>query len=394
MNTIDKNKLFPANPPPGETTLEMNHRIITEAYLERHGGLSGPPVTSPTTPGDPEPPKLSRITCADLVNETEPEEYLIDGILTRHKPFLVSGAEKCLKTSLMVDLAISLNSGKPFLGKFEVLHPARVGMLSGESGRQDILQTAQAVAKSKKLDLPALGIIWSESVLDFDSDDSLAMLSDFIKQDSLEVLICDPAYLNMPRADFTSVVSVGRMLARVNHLCRSLNCQFGLVHHDKKTTDTRKPSTLNNVTGAGFGPFFRQWLLLRRRSHFQAGSIGKYQTDLFHELYMTTGGARRNQTWAVDVRENDWHIEIQDAANIADSRQDKQAEADAEAQETIIGILENAGEPLTAYKLRIESKFRNDKVKKCIDALLLAQRVVKDSITIGGKERTAYSLCE
>ena len=60
--------------------------------------------------------------------------YLIPGILAAGQPGGIFGAFKTLKTSITADLLISLASGTPFLGQFDVAEPGRALFLSGESG--------------------------------------------------------------------------------------------------------------------------------------------------------------------------------------------------------------------------------------------------------------------
>ncbi len=79
--------------------------------------------------------------------------YWISGVLVAGQPCIVAGGKKSLKTSLLLDMAISLAAGVLFLGKFTVERRARVLFMSGESGLPTIKETAQRIADAKGLNL-------------------------------------------------------------------------------------------------------------------------------------------------------------------------------------------------------------------------------------------------
>src|SRR5262249_7684808 len=63
----------------------------------------------------------------------------------RHKPGVIGGPLKALKTSFGIDLTISLGSGTPFLGAFDVYQRVRVAMVSAESGGHTLQRKGRLV---------------------------------------------------------------------------------------------------------------------------------------------------------------------------------------------------------------------------------------------------------
>jgi len=81
------------------------------------------------------------------------ESFIIDGVLIENQPCLMGGAFKTLKTTIDLDLAMSLCSGAKFLNHFEVLHKKRVLFCSAKSGKQKIRKTIYALAQQKGISL-------------------------------------------------------------------------------------------------------------------------------------------------------------------------------------------------------------------------------------------------
>src|SRR5262245_10097736 len=74
-----------------------------------------------------------------------PFHWLVEGILVAGQPGVLGGPKKALKSSLAVDLAISIGTGTPFLGRFAVPRRRRVALFSGESSRATLQDTARRV---------------------------------------------------------------------------------------------------------------------------------------------------------------------------------------------------------------------------------------------------------
>lgn len=77
--------------------------------------------------------------------------WFVKDLLAVDQVCLLAGPEKSCKTSIALDLAISIVSGKPFLGRFPVVEQTAVMFFSGESGEHTLCDTARAIAATKGL---------------------------------------------------------------------------------------------------------------------------------------------------------------------------------------------------------------------------------------------------
>ncbi len=128
------------------------------------------------------------------------------------QPLEIGGPMKALKTSILIDGAISLASGGFFLGRFKVHKPRRVLVMSGESGLGTIQETAHRISSAANLNLADLNnLIWSPDLPKFGSADHMEGLEKLLRDEGVEILFLDPAYLAMPSAD------AGNLMAQVNY---------------------------------------------------------------------------------------------------------------------------------------------------------------------------------
>jgi hypothetical protein len=75
------------------------------------------------------------VTSAELESSDVRHRWLVKRLLVRDQPAIIGGPRKATKTLLVLDFAVNVGSGKPFLGVFPVETPAHVAVFSGESGQ-------------------------------------------------------------------------------------------------------------------------------------------------------------------------------------------------------------------------------------------------------------------
>ena len=297
---------------------------------------------------------------SELFAPSEEEEWLINGILAPGQPCIVGGPSKAMKTSLLCDLAVSIASGKPFLGKYQS-QQAKVLFISGESGRTALKNTLGAIMRRRNVSAEAieehLRVSFHLPLLS--TDTGLAGLRKTIQEHTPAVVVLDPLYLCLLSSDdagsASNIFAMGTRLGRLSRLCQELGATAILCHHFNRKGAPGSWPSLADLSQAGAAEFCRQWILLRRAR--------EYRGDGYHELNVSVGGEGRCQDFRLTINEGkedrDWKVEITAREELAEDeksgRRDKQAEKLGEEQEELIrGIksLARMEERASRYKLK------------------------------------------
>ena len=246
--------------------------------------------------------QFSAISSAELATTEYTLEYLVDGVLVRGQPGIIAGPRKTLKTSIAIDLALSLAEGGLFLGRFNVPQPTRVGLMSGESGAATIQETARRIASAKGRPLNEYdNCIWSFDIPQLGHLEHMDALERFITDHQLAVLILDPIYLMMSSIgeDAGNLFVTGRLLRSLGELTQRTGCTLVICHHMRKTRlNPYEPPELDDIAWAGFQEFTRQWILINRRRQYDPTTPG------YHQLWLNVGGSAGHcSLWAVTIEE-------------------------------------------------------------------------------------------
>ena len=339
----------------------LNRVRAAERIVTRGGNLREASPGKEASPGAKrdEPIHLRRISAAELDSGQYDLEYLVEGALVKGQPCIVAGGRKSLKTSLIVDMGISLCTGGFFLGKMKVNRPCRVGILSGESGMATIQETARRVCLAAGFRLSEIveGLVFSPDIPIFEDLRYLDALREFIVESQSEVLFIDPAFMAMSGGDAGNLFIQGQKLRLVNHVCDELGTTFCLVHHTRKPPREAPlgPVELDHIAWSGFPEWARQWLLIGRREPYEVGSG-------LHKLWLTTGGsAGHNHLWAVDIDEGPfvpgcprkWEVTVTspDEARVS-GEAEREAAKDRAREERAHARLEADKQKTTAAMLR------------------------------------------
>ena len=234
------------------------------------------PADRHSPPVPPSPPPLRTVTFHDLMTQALPRaSWLVEGIWSDGAHGMIGGESKSFKTLLYLDLAVSVASGTPFLGRFNVPRTGRVLIIQEENDAGDIQDRLMRISSSRGVgpSLQVNGNVPSDPTLNFghklpidlanntgfalNDDNCLAALERYMKQHRPALVVLDPLYLLTPGMNEDSQAEMTPILSTLLKLKQKYNCGIMIVHHYHKTREHKSHRAAERMSGTGV---FHRWL--------------------------------------------------------------------------------------------------------------------------------------
>ena len=170
--------------------------------------------------------------------------WLIEDIWLRGSHGMVAGEPKTFKSTIAMDLAISVASGTPFLNKYKVMETGPVIILQNENAEWIMKDRTEKITASKDLIgsvnwpkvtfAPELPITFlNNSGYNLSDPGDMKTLEDMIKVIKPVLVILDPLYL-MFEGDINSAKDLMPVLQWLMHIKNTYRTSVLVVHHWNK----------------------------------------------------------------------------------------------------------------------------------------------------------------
>jgi len=302
--------------------------------------------------------RLRVVAAGDILAEPGRTGWLIEGLWAAQGVGVIGGAPKSCKTWLALDLAVSVASSTPALGRFVAAQPGAVLVYAAEDAPEHVQQRLRGIAAARGLDLRALQIrlILAPS-LRLDTARDRARLRNTLDQERPRLLILDPL-VRLHQADENSAAEMSALLGELRALQREYELAVLLVHHLRKNA----PRAPDGQALRGSGDL-HAWgdsnLYIRRR-------------DPSLRLTIEHRSAPSPEPCSLELA-----LEPAAHLRVLDSEAPDHSENIADLAQRVLDALAAAGKPLSRDTLRESLRTRNATLGETLARLRADRRIVR-----------------
>ena len=177
---------------------------------------------------------LPVVRVAELPSAEIAERWLVEQLWCARSVGVIGGAPKCAKTWLGLDMALSVATGTPCLGKYTVPEPGPVLVYLAEDALPAVRERIEGMARHRGLDLDGVEIhVITAAALRLDQDRDRRRLWETVRRLRPRLLVLDPL-VRLHGIDENHAGDVAELLGYFRTLQRDLGLSVLLVHHTRK----------------------------------------------------------------------------------------------------------------------------------------------------------------
>jgi RecA-family ATPase len=182
----------------------------------------------------PDDDALAIVRAADLDDGDSRPRWLVDTLWARAAVGVLGGSPKTCKSWLALELAVSVATGTPCLGAFDVDHPGPVLLYMAEDAAPVVKARLAGLCRIRARELAGVPIhVITTPVLRLDRGRDQARLRAAVRQLAPRLLVLDP-FVRLHRIDENDAGEVSALLGYLRALQRQHDVAVLVVHHARK----------------------------------------------------------------------------------------------------------------------------------------------------------------
>jgi hypothetical protein len=192
------------------------------------------------------------------IDTAGPPAWLVEALWPRDAYGIFAAEDKAGKTWAILDLALSVAAGVPWLGHFACPLAGRVLVFLGEGGERAMVRRLRAIAAHKHIDLGELaapGLVrLCFRVPKLTSGAELEAIAAELAARPAALVILDPLYLAVGTGGAgADLYAMGAILAGIQGVCQTASAALVVVTHWNKTGEGRGARRISGVGPGAWG---------------------------------------------------------------------------------------------------------------------------------------------
>ena len=302
---------------------------------------------------------LPVVRAAELDDGDARPHWLVDTLWGRAAVGVLGGAPKSCKSWLALDLAVSVATGTPCLGTFDVDDPGPVLLYMAEDAAPVVKARLAGICRTRAVDLANVPLhVITAPVLRLDRGRDQARLRVAVQRHAPRLLVLDP-FVRLHRIDENDAGEVSALLGYLRALQRQYDVAVLVVHHARKNGATGAQAGLSLRGSSDIHAWGDSNLYIRRHKDGLALTIehrAAAAPDPLH-LKLITGG--------------DVHLAVATEQLRADD------DPSRDLDRLVLDLLRRSAHPMTRSQLRADLRVRNERLGDTLVRLVTAGTVVR-----------------
>jgi hypothetical protein len=179
-------------------------------------------------------PAFPTVHVADIAAPVDTEPWLVRSLWPAAAVGLLAGPPKVTKTWLALDIAVSVSSATPCLGRFEVATPGPALLYLAEDSLASVRARIEGICRHRRLELAKAQIHFiTTPSLRLDREEDKQRLFATVSLVRPRLLVLDPL-VRIHGCDENDAGAISSLLASLRQLQRTHDVAILLVHHTRK----------------------------------------------------------------------------------------------------------------------------------------------------------------